>query len=156
MVGRICHNWIWIKINFSFLRVSSAPIIISYVFSRCCLTSWNGLCCEFPLDHKEEEPEDAAHYSNYFSIQTVTPKPRQYQNSQQFFYKILFNGYLELTRVRELPIPKNKGNNYQWWAESKWVQKDTLQHRHYTLVLILLYVYYIFILNYISILFYLL
>ena len=97
-------------------------IIISIVFSRCCFTSWNGRCCEFPLDHEEEKPKDAAHYSNYFSIQVTTPKPLHNQNSRQFYYKSLFDEYLDRTRVREVPIPRNQGNNYQWWAESKWVK----------------------------------
>ena len=110
------------KLIETIVRVSWAPIIICYVFSRCCLSSWNGLCCEFPLDHKEEEPEDAAHYSNYFSIQAATLKPWQNQNGHQFFYKNLFDGYLDRTRVQRLQIPKNHGKPYQWWAESKWVK----------------------------------
>ena len=99
--------------------MSRATIIISYVFSRCCFTSFNGRCCEFPLDHEAEEPEDAAHHSNYFSIQVTTPKPLHKQNSRQFYYKNLFDRYHDRTRVREVPIPNNQGNNHQWWAESK-------------------------------------
>ena len=94
-------------------------IIISNVFSRCCFTSFNCRCCEFPLDHEAEEPEYAAHHSSPFSIQVKTQKPWHKQNSCQFYYKNLFDRYLDRTRVRAIPIPKNQGNNHQWWAESK-------------------------------------
>jgi len=85
----------------------------------CCISSWNGRCCEFPLDHEEEEPQDTAHHSNYFSIQVTTPKPRLNTNFRQFHYKNLFDGFLGHTSVRELPIPKNQKKPYQWWTESK-------------------------------------
>ena len=85
-------------------------------FYRCCATSWNGRCCEFPLDQKEQKPEDTIHYSNYFSVQVATVKP---QNSHPFYYENLFDGDLDRTRVRRLQIPKNHGKPYQWWAESK-------------------------------------
>ena len=103
--------------------ISRDPIIIFYVSLRCCISSWNGRCCEFPLDHEEEEPQDTVHHSNYFSIQVTTPKPRLNTKSRQFNYKSLFDGFLGRTRVRELPIPKDQKKPYQWWSESKWVQK---------------------------------
>ena len=90
-----------------------------YLTLRCCISSWNGRCCEFPLDHEEEEPQDTVHHPNYFSIQVTTPKPRLNTNSRQFYYKNLFDGFLGRTRVRELPIPKNQKKPYQWWTESK-------------------------------------
>ena len=125
MVSRACFKNFCIEFIFYFFHIISRdPIIIFYVYLRCCISSWNGRCCEFPLDYEEEEPQDTVHHSNYFSIQVTTPKPRLNTKSRQFNYKSLFDGFLGRTRVRELPIPKDQKKPYQWWSESKWVQKN--------------------------------
>ena len=99
------------------LRYSDSVFVL-----RCCFTSWNGRCCEFPLDHEADEPESSNYYSNWFSpfgisnwISTTTEEPSN-----------IFDVYRErMMRGRDIPIEYRLPIEYrnakpkQWWAEFK-------------------------------------
>ena len=106
-----------------------------FIFS-CCISSWNGRCCEFPLDYDEAvKPEDANHHQNWFSIQVTTSKPQflpiHRPSLNQFDYSsILYNRLRDSlrskshTRIRSLPINSQKD---KWWATFKWFS-NVLDH----------------------------
>ena len=95
----------------------------------CCISSWNGRCCEFPLDYDEAvKPEDAAHHQNWFSFQVTTSKPQfrpmHRPSLNQFDYSsILYNRLRDglrpksHTRIQSVPINSQKD---KWWATYKW------------------------------------
>ena len=84
---------------------------------RCCVTSWNGRCCEFPMDMKKPAPTKGF-LSRLFNTQTEAPITNQIDRSghhnaveikQEFrvpSYRVLGN------RV----VNHKNPNSNQWWA----------------------------------------
>ena len=87
---------------------------------RCCVTSWNGRCCEFPLDVEKPKPA-RGFFSRLFYSHTEPPKTNQMDS---------FGHHEAIEIKRELKVPyyrvlgnvvkshKNPNRN-QWWAHSR-------------------------------------
>ena len=84
---------------------------------RCCVTSWNGRCCEFPLDVEKPKPS-RGFFSRLFSSHTDPPKTKQMD-------RLRHNRAVEIKKELKVPYyrvigdvvkSKENPNSNQWWA----------------------------------------
>ena len=96
-----------------------AYYILFQIYLRCCITSWNGRCCEYPLDYQEEKPKSTSFLDRWFGLRE--PRPRQLSRPQyldKVFDSSNFNrgevvGYGPF-RVMEISNKRHHKNKKPW------------------------------------------
>ena len=85
---------------------------------RCCITSWNGRCCEFPLD-VEIPKRTEGFFNQWFASHTEAPKTNQidrggYHNAAEIKRELLGKPSYRVigNRVKN----NNNPTGYTWWA----------------------------------------
>lgn len=84
----------------------------------CCVTSWNGRCCEFPLEVEKPKPT-GGFFNRWFSSRTEAPKTTQmdrdgYHNSVEIKKELRVPYYRRVLGDRVNQNQNPNGNH--WWA----------------------------------------
>ena len=84
---------------------------------RCCVTSWNGRCCEFPLEINKPK-QNVGFFHQWFANPTEAPRTTTvdlggYHNAVEIKKEVRVPSYRVLgNRVKN----NNNPNGYTWWA----------------------------------------
>ena len=87
-------------------------------FYRCCVTSWNGRCCEFPLDVETPKPS-GGFFDGWFKSVTEAPKLRLTEDRRGHHNAVEIKKQLRVPYYRILGnrvINKQNPHGNQWWA----------------------------------------